>query len=119
MSQQTRTDALVAFQRRSIALGNNIAPGANWRTDLCASLAGSFAVAINNGIRLRPEHRLSNKECALLWIGVVATDAAVKRIGESYERALLSMPIWLLEASAIEQVLMLSERCKKYTIASS
>jgi hypothetical protein len=103
MSKQACIEALVAFQRRSVALGNNISPGKHWRTDLCASLAGTFALAINKGRRLRPEHVLTDRECALVWIGVCATDAAAQRIGEDFERALLITPIWLFEACAIER----------------
>jgi hypothetical protein len=101
MSEEERINALVAFQRRSVALGNSINPGRHWRTDLCASLAGSFALAINKGERLTPQHTLTDRECALLWIGFVAADAASHKIGEGFGKG--ALPIWLFEAGAVER----------------
>jgi hypothetical protein len=103
MSEQEHLDALVAFQRRSVALGSKISPGRNWRIELCASLAGSFVVAINKGERLKPEQLLTDGEYALVWIGVLATEAATQKIGEDFEKALRVTPTWLFEASAIER----------------
>jgi hypothetical protein len=103
MFEQEQLDALVAFQRRAVALGHHISPGRHWRTELCASLAGSFVVAINKGRRLRPDRVLTDRDCALVWIAIVATQAAVQRIGEDFEKTLHATPVWCFEAGAIER----------------
>ncbi len=97
------SDDLVAFQRRAVGLGIKISPGPLWRTHLCSSLAGLFAVTINKGERLKPEHLLADKELALVWFGIIAAECATEKIGESFERVLLAMPIWLFESRAVEQ----------------
>ena len=102
-SKQKCVDALMAFQRRSVAIGNNPRPGENWRTELCASLAAAFAVGVNSGNRLNPKHPLTDRECTLVWISIVATNAATYQIGEDLDRALLVIPTWLFEATAIER----------------
>jgi hypothetical protein len=62
---------------------------------LAAALPGLFALAVNSGIRLNPTERITDRECAVLWLGCVATDAACQLLSAPFEAALLAMPAWL------------------------
>jgi hypothetical protein len=96
-------ETCAAFSRRLGAEGFYIEMGPDRPAQLCAALAGRFALAVNAGKKIAPQGRLTDRECAVLWLGAVGTDAASQAIEAPLEQTLPWMPAWVCDLQATDR----------------
>jgi hypothetical protein len=94
--QSVPTSPLESFEVKFRREGFECSDDSPREIQLAAALPGLFALAVNSGIKLNPTNRITDRECAVLWLACVATDAACQLLDAPFEIALLAMPAWLV-----------------------